>query len=422
MANDAVHDPRGPDPTNRPDRGPPGPGTPPGPPPAKPLAGVRVIDLSRMVSGPLCGRMLADLGASVVKIEPPEGDRTRTVPPLVDGVSPYFAQMNAGKRNVCVDLKAPGGAQIVQRLVHGADVVIENFRPGVLERYGLDAPTMRATNPRLIYCSVTGWGQTGPWKDRRAFAPLIHAEIGTLEFTARVRGRRPESEVNQHGDVYAALLAASAVLSALFQRTGTGVGQHLDLAMGQTAFYVNEWASIDLQPPAGDHAGFDTWNQYQYRLGDGSYVALVGNPVTLFPRWIQGLGGDDALLEDPRFATLEARGAHVAEMIEIMDELTSRFETFEALEAALGDPWLLAAHVRSTQALTDTPWAAHRGLTTQVAPGLPIPAAPWRSDASSIGNPTAVAALGADNHAVLAAAGYRDDDIRALTEAGALRS
>jgi crotonobetainyl-CoA:carnitine CoA-transferase CaiB-like acyl-CoA transferase len=237
-----------------------------------------------------------------------------------------------------------------------------------------------------------------------------------------MRGRRPESEVNQHGDVYAAVLASSAVLAALVQRATTGVGQHLDVAMGQTAFYVNEWAAVDLQPPAGDHAGFDTWNQYQYELGDGRHVALLGNPVNLFPRWVQVLGGEPELLADERFATPAARAAHVPEMIEVMDRLTRRFPSFEALEAALDDPSLLAACVRSTADLTRTEWADVRGLVTESVPGVPIPAAPWRSDGAAIGHPTTVAGLGADNRTVLAEAGYGDAEIEALVAAGVLRS
>jgi CoA:oxalate CoA-transferase len=231
-----------------------------------PLAGIRVLDLSRMVSGPLCGRILADLGADVIKIEPPDGDRTRTVPPFVGGVSAYYAQMNAGKRNLSVDLKAEGAPQLLARLTRDADVLLENFRPGVLARFGLDAPTVLAASPQLIYCSVTGWGQHGPWADRRAYAPLIHADTGALELAARHRRRRPEQEVNQHADVYSALMATSAILSALLQRATTGVGQHLDIAMGQVAVYVNEWAAVSLQEPVNVFGGFDTWNHFTYRL------------------------------------------------------------------------------------------------------------------------------------------------------------
>ena len=214
-----------------------------------PLQGIRVLDLSRVVSGPLCGRILADLGADVVKVEPPELDRTRTVPPFIDGISPYFAQLNAGKRNVGIDLKAPGAPDLVRQLAAVCDVFVENFRPGVLARYGLDADRLLTINPRLVYCSLTGWGQDGPWRDRRAYAPLMHAETGMVEMAARVRGRRPESEVNQHGDVYPGILAANAVLAALLQRERTGRGQHLDVAMAQAMVYANEWSAVNMQPP-----------------------------------------------------------------------------------------------------------------------------------------------------------------------------
>jgi CoA:oxalate CoA-transferase len=385
-----------------------------------PLSGVRVVDLSRMVSGPLCGRILADLGADVVKVESPEGDRTRTVPPFVDGVSPYFAQMNAAKRSVCVDLKAPGAAEVLARLAARADVFIENFRPGVLDRYGLDAPTLTAQNPRLVYCSVTGWGQAGVGSDRRAFAPLVHAEIGTLEFAARHHARQPEPEVHQHGDVYPAILAANAVLAALLQRTSTGRGQHLDVAMGEAAFYVNEWAAVSLQPPVEEYAGFDTWNQYTYRLGDGSYVALVGNPVTAFPMWLSGLGGDAAVLDDPRFADVESRAAHVTELNAAIERMTQRFDDFATLDAAVDEPWMLMAPVRSTSEFARSEWATARGLTVEVAPGLPVPTAPWRSDAGPVGQPTTVSALGADNDAVLAELGYGAEEIDELRRLGVL--
>jgi crotonobetainyl-CoA:carnitine CoA-transferase CaiB-like acyl-CoA transferase len=386
-----------------------------------PLTGTRVLDLSRMVSGPLCGRILADLGAEVVKVEPPDGDRTRTVPPFVDGVSPYFAQMNAGKRNVCVDLKAPGGAEVVARLAAHADVLVENFRPGVLARHGLDAPSLTARNPRLVYCSVTGWGQDGPGSERRAFAPLVHAEIGTLELAARLRGRRPEPEVHQHGDVYPAVLAANAVLAALLERAQTGRGQHVDVAMGEAAFYVDEWAAVGLQPPVDEFAGFDTWNQFTYELGDGSSVALVGDPVASFPRWVTILGGDESLLDDARFATAEARVAHVGELNDAIEELTRRFADFAALEAAVDEPWFLVGQVRSAADFAASAWARARGLTVEVAPGLAIPAAPWRSDTGRIGEPAHVAALGADNDEVLAEAGYDAEEVAALVQAGVLR-
>jgi crotonobetainyl-CoA:carnitine CoA-transferase CaiB-like acyl-CoA transferase len=392
------------------------------PDPRRPLAGIRVLDLSRVVSGPLCGRLLADLGADVIKIEPPEGDTTRGVPPFVAGVSAYYAQMNAGKRNVSIDLKASGGPALVAQLAATADVFIENFRPGVLARFGLDAPALRAANPKLVYCSVTGWGQEGPWRDRRAYAPLVHADIGTLELAGRLRGRRPEPEVHQHGDVYTAVIASNAVLAALVQRGITGEGQHLDVAMGQAAVYVNEWAAAGLQPPEQAWGGFDTWNHHTYPLGDGTYVSLVGNPVNLFPAWVRSLGGDPALLDDPRFATPEARRQNVDAMVTVMDTLTVRYESFEALEVALGDPWMLAAQLRSLGELARTEWAQQRHLTAEVRPGLPVPAAPWQSDGADIGTAPWVADRGEHNAEVLTELGLDPAVIDTLTTAGVLRA
>jgi CoA:oxalate CoA-transferase len=385
-----------------------------------PLAGIRVLDLSRVVSGPMCGRLLADLGADVIKVEPPDGDVTRTVPPAVGDHPAYFAQLNAGKRNICVDLKAPGGPAVVVRLVTKSDVIVENFRPGVLARFGLDAATLCAADQRLVYCSITGWGQDGPWADRRAYAPLVHAEVGMLEMAGRVRGRRPEQEVHQHGDVAPALLAANAVLAALFQRTTTGRGQHLDVAMGQALAYVNEWAAVGLQRHEGDHGNFATWTHRNFRLGNGRFVAMVGDPVRMFPLWVRCLGGGETLLTDRRFATEVARASHLDEVIAALDSLTEVFDDFESLAAAL-DPGMLAAPVRSISELAESDWAKHRHLTTDVAPGLPVPTAPWHADDSVVGVAGPVAALGEHNHQVLReVGGYTDAEIDRLVEAGAL--
>jgi crotonobetainyl-CoA:carnitine CoA-transferase CaiB-like acyl-CoA transferase len=381
---------------------------------------VRVLDLSRVVSGPLCGRLLADLGADVVKIEPPDGDTTRRVPPYVEGMSAYFAQMNAGKRNLCLDLKAPGAVDIVVRLADRADVLVENFRPGVLERLGLGAATLRARNPRLVYCSVTGWGQDGPWRDRRAYAPLLHAEAGTLDFAARMRGRPPEQEVHVHGDVYPALLAANAVLAALYQRSVTGEGQHLDVAMGEVLPYVNEWAAVDLQRHDGDRGGFDIWTHHVFHTGDGTGVAFVGNAVRMFPAWVRALRGDESLLTDERFATDDARVRHADEVLAVVAQLAASFPDFASLEAAL-DGWpMMVAEVRSVADLAATAWAAQRDLVTEVLPGLPVPTAPWRSDTATIGAAGPPAHAGADTREILCELGCSEAEIDALRASGAI--
>src|SRR3954452_18165134 len=151
----------------------------------RPLDGIRVVDLSRVLSGPSCGKALVDLGADVIKVEPPEGDLTRTAQPRVGGIPAYFAQQNCGKRSISVDLRLPAGRELVGDLAAAADVVLENFRPGVLDRLGLGYETVSTRNPKVVFCSITGYGQDGPMAGRRAYAPVMHAEIGLMEFGAR---------------------------------------------------------------------------------------------------------------------------------------------------------------------------------------------------------------------------------------------
>src|SRR6478736_5519116 len=153
--------------------------------PPFPLTGVRVLDLSRVLSGPSCGKALTDLGADVIKVEPPEGDLTRTARPRVGGIPVYFAQQNCGKQCISVDLRAEAGRELVAALAAKVDVVLENFRPGVLERLNLGYSAVRARNPAIVFCSITGYGQAGVNAGRRAYAPVLHAELGMMEFTAR---------------------------------------------------------------------------------------------------------------------------------------------------------------------------------------------------------------------------------------------
>ncbi|HEX4431521.1 MAG TPA: CaiB/BaiF CoA-transferase family protein [Frankiaceae bacterium] len=398
-----------------------------------PLAGVQVLDLSRVVSGPLCARLLADLGADVIKVEPPEGDVTRTAQPFVDGVSPYFAHMNAGKRAITIDLKSPEGAGVVERLAARADVLLENFRPGVLTRLGLDPERLRETNPALIVCSVTGWGQTGPWRDRKAYAPMVHAQAGTIEMASRLRGRQAEQETQIHGDVYAAVFAACAVLAALHERGRTGLGQAVDVAMAHALLYANEWAGVELQRPTTqelrarpgeytelDRGGFDIWLHPVFLLGDGSQVALLGRAVTQLPAILETLDADRSSLEDPRLGAGNAaerdtfaRGVIGAEMVRLSD--------FPALSAAFAGSRVMFAEVRSFADLAATEWAAERQLIAEAAPGLPLPSGPWRSDRRNPGLGGPPPRQGEHSRAILAELGCSDPEIEQLRACGAVR-
>ncbi len=248
----------------------------------------------------------------------------------------------------------------------------------------------------------------------------MHAEVGTLELTARLMGRPPEQEVHVHGDVYPALLAANAVLTALFQRATTGAGQHLDVAMAEVLVYVDEWAAVDLQGYAGDRGPFDIWTHRVFQVGDGTSVAFVGNPTRLFGAWVQALGGDEALLADPRFATEAARERNLDDVLAVLAELTETFADFVTLESALEEWPMFVAEVRSVADLAATPWAAERGLVAEIAPGLGVPAAPWRGSAARVGVAGPAARLGADSREVLTEHGYTSAEVDALVASGAV--
>jgi crotonobetainyl-CoA:carnitine CoA-transferase CaiB-like acyl-CoA transferase len=371
---------------------------------------VRVLDLSEVVAGPVVGRMLADLGADVIKLERPTGDITRTVAPEVDGQSVYFAQLNAGKRNIGIDLRNPASCRLLADLAEHVDVLLENFRPGVLAKRGLGATTLLARNPRLVYCSISGWGQTGPWSQRRAYAPLIHAETGLLELSARLRRRLPEQEVHVVADLNTGFFACSAILAALYQRTITGEGQHLDVAMADVALYSDDWAAADCVG-AGDERFFDIWNHPVVTLADGSHATLVGNRSRMFERFVDALGGDVATVcADPRLADFAARDDNRALVDEVLGQLASNVRDFADLEARFEQAGLMAAPLRSVSELAATPWAREREAFRDLGAGVRVPAAPWRSDRATIGVAAPAADRGAHTDEVLRDLLGLDDD------------
>src|SRR6201987_756649 len=200
-----------------------------------PLSGIRVVDFSRVLACPLCARTLLDLGAEVIKIEPPHPDVSRFAFPSTPGMSGYYAQQNAGKRNVSIDLNVPGGRELALRLCDTADGGVEHFPAGTLRYFGLDYETLAARNPRLIYASITGYGQGGPWQGRMAYAPTVQAEAGFTHNSLRHYGKnlgKPRTDSLSHADVYAGLQAAIAILAALHRRAGTGVGQDIGVGGG----------------------------------------------------------------------------------------------------------------------------------------------------------------------------------------------
>ena len=205
-----------------------------------PLTGLKVLDLSRVLAGPFAGRMLSDLGADVVKLEPPEGDVTRHWGVKRSGISGYYHQQNAGKRNISVDLRDPKGVMIAKSLVEQADVVIENFRPDVMQRLGLDYDTLAEINPRLIMLSISGFGANNPDSRRAAYAPIIHAETGLIARQAELTGAFPTELPLSVADTNASMHGLVGLLAALYAREKSGRGDHVEISMVDATVVTND--------------------------------------------------------------------------------------------------------------------------------------------------------------------------------------
>ncbi len=217
---------------------------------------LRVLDFTTTIAGPHCTRLLADLGAEVIKIEAPEGDMMRSRLPMRNGASTSFGQLNAGKKSLVLDLKRPEAVEIVHRLAKTADVVIENFRPGVMARFGLDYATLRAINPALVYCAISGYGQSGPSAGRPAYAPVIHASSGydLAQIAHQLEPRRPDYCGIFIADVLSGTYAFGAINAALLQRRATSVGQMIDVSMLESMLSLTlgelQNAQFDVPPPS----------------------------------------------------------------------------------------------------------------------------------------------------------------------------
>jgi crotonobetainyl-CoA:carnitine CoA-transferase CaiB-like acyl-CoA transferase len=365
-----------------------------------PLDGVRVLDFTRVVAGPLATRILADQGAEVIKIEPPEGDMSRAFPPPdPEGITPYFAQQNAGKRFCSVDLTAAGATDLICELVARCDVLVENFRPGVMDRFGLGPERMCERFPSLVYCSITGFGQVGPWADRRAYAPIGHLESGLLEYDMRKTGRPARQPALVLGDAVTAMMAASAINALLVKSARSGTGGRLDVCMVESMVYIQEWVSTEL---AGGWEGTNAGSCDQsavLHLGDGRAWGIGGNIVAWFDGLTEAMDRPD-LRADPRFADLDQREAHRNDLETIVAEWAATFPTFDEFRRTLeARSPLTTAELRSIHDLAETDWADERALFAETTAGIRVPA---RSAAGAgIGTDGRVAARGADNGAVM---------------------
>jgi crotonobetainyl-CoA:carnitine CoA-transferase CaiB-like acyl-CoA transferase len=394
-----------------------------------PLSGLKVVDFSRVLAGPLCGRTLADLGADVVKIEPPRPDVSRGAFPFASGMSGYYAQQNIGKRNISVDLNVPGAAELIAQLCDSADIVVENFRAGTLKFFGLDYATLSKRNPRLIYVSITGYGQGGPWASRMAYAPTVQAESGFTHNSLRHFGdslAAPRTDALSHADVYAGLQATVAVLAALAKREKTGRGQYIDVAMAAVLLSTNERAHLDIAGvDTGAEPGILGATDGPFFTGPGGerFVAaqsLVGSLT--FPNYLRAMRRPD-LAQDPRFASAELRRQNYAELHALVQTWILTFRDLGALDAQLDESKIAIGQIRSTQELCESEWGEYWGAVRTVSDrrggNYKLHGHPWRfSDDDLPADPREPAFRGEHNAEVLAGLGLSASQIQAHTRRG----
>ena len=384
----------------------------------RPFADLRVLDLTTTIAGPYCARLLADAGASVIKIESPDGELTRHRPPLRNGASTSYGQLNAGKRSLVLNLKDPAAVAIVRRLVAETDVLVENFRPGVMARFGLDYPALAAINPRLIYCAISGYGQTGPSSELAAYAPAIHAASGyDMAHLVYQEGReRPDNCGIYTADILSGTYAYGAIATALVQRHATGHGQMIDVSMLEAMLNLTT-TEVQVaqfpQPPSGKPLFGPV------ATANGYIMPAIASERT-FQNLAKAAGRED-WITDPRFAEYPVRRGNWGVLIEELEQWSRTLSTADC-EAALHKLGVPCSAYRSVAEALADPQLAHRDALAEVfdaGGSFRVVNAPYRLSAGLTKVREFSADLGQHTREVLHDAGYSDAEIAALVASGA---
>lgn len=391
-----------------------------------PLSHVKVVDLTRVLSGPFAAMILADMGASVIKIERPgTGDDSRAFGPFQKDESAYFMNINRNKKSICVDLKSEGGKEVFRRLVKDADVVLENFRPGTMNRMGLGYDELKKLNPRLIYASISGFGNTGPYSERAAYDIIVQAMSGLMSVTGEAGGTPVRVGVSV-GDLVAALYGVIGILTALVHRDRTGEGQSVDVAMldSQVSFLENAVARYFVngenpKPIGNRHPSIVPFESFS--SSDSSLVIAVGNDG-LWRTFCDCLGKPD-LARDPRFSSNRLRNENYNHLKALLD---AEFKTRTTAEwvAALDGAGIPCSPINTIREVVSHPQLAARemfmelkhpkaGKTTVI--GVPVKLG---STPGSVRTPAPT--LGQHGREILGGLGYSDEAIGELERTGAV--
>ena len=363
-----------------------------------PLDGVRVLDLTNMLAGPYCTRLLADLGAEVIKVEPLHGDHNRGRRPVRDGHSSFFGHLNCGKKSVVLDLKSGAGIEAALAIARQSDVVVENWRPGVAARLGIGYEAVRALKPDIVYCSISGFGQTGPDAFRPAYAPIIHAASGfDLAQVEYQGGGKPQNTATYTADVFGGMSGFAAIQTALFHRSRTGDGQYIDVALmdGMLNILVSECQEVQAPSDAKSRV-------YPPLQTSDGFIVIAPTSQKNFEALTTVIGREE-WRADPKFATTIVRERNWAEFMNLIEEWTRRRSSVEC------ERLLMAAGVPCTRYLTAgeamrSPQSVARGACTLVEDPVGeylVPNAPFQMPGLNAAPRREVPGLGAHTARVL---------------------
>jgi CoA:oxalate CoA-transferase len=394
--------------------------------PTGPLRNTVVIDLTQHLAGPFATQILGDLGARVIKVEPPDGDSTRQIGPhFVDGDSAYYLSVNRNKESICINLKADAGRDALLRLVRSADAVVENFRPGTMEKLGIGADVLRALNPKLVVTSLTGFGLDGPYRDRPAFDMIVQALGGGMSLTGEIGGKPVRSGL-PIGDLCAGMNAAIATLAGLLRAAHEGIGSRVDVAMLDTQVnllsYVASYYLTGGEVPGlqgRQHMSIPTYRAFT--CGDGRDIVVTANTPRMWLGLCDALGLPE-LPDDERFRTGEDRREHASELAALLEPAALGFGSAELL-VRLAEHGVPAAPINSVADTLADPHVRARGMVVEQrrggesvwAVGDPLKISEGRAA------PRVPPRLGEDTADVLRdLGGYVDDAIDDLLSAGAV--
>jgi CoA:oxalate CoA-transferase len=394
---------------------------------AKPLAGIKVIELANFIAGPLCGTLLADMGADVIKVESPKGDMSRATPPIRNGESVSFVALNRNKRSLVLDLKRPEATEILLKLAAQSDVFVEANRPGVLDKLGLAAAQVKAINPRIIYTSVSGFGQSGPYRRRAGVNLIIEAFSGVLSVTGEP-GKMPMRPGVQTADVFGALFATYATLAGLVGSGRTGEGYIADVSLVEASIAAAAWEAADYlesgkvpQPLGHQHRLNAPYQLFETK--DGRYLAIGTPNDQLFANLMKVLGLESHV-SDPRFVSYSSRKANETALLAVVEPAVCSRDSRE-IEAALIAGGVPCACVNNFQEVFDDPHMIAREIVKDVEH-------PRLGKMRAVRNPVLLdhdgpavdrhaPMLGEHSEEILRQLGYSDDAIKGLLASGVTR-